>query len=267
MSGRMMQHNPIPNTPKVEVRRLSKMFAEPGSVKHTVALSDVSLTIGPQEIVCLLGPSGCGKSTVLRVVAGFEQASDGSVLVDGQVVTGPGPDRGVVFQEQALFPWLSIYQNIIYGPKIRNQPREAYEALADQFIGIVGLRGFEQHFPHELSGGMKQRVAIARVLMNSPEVLLMDEPFGALDAITRDQLNIEIQRIWLEQGCTIVFVTHSISEAVFLADRILLLSPRPGRIDFEIKVPFPRPRDSSTLELPEFQAIVRQLRVRLQETT
>ena len=215
----MTQHTPHPNTPKVEVRRLSKMFAEPGSAKHTVALSDVSLTIGPQEIVCLLGPSGCGKSTVLRVVAGFEQASAGSVLVDGKVVTGPGPDRGVVFQEQALFPWLSIYENIVYGPKIRNQPREAYEALADQFIGIVGLRGFEQHYPHELSGGMKQRVAIARVLMNTPEVLLMDEPFNGLDSNSVDILSALLKDIG--KSTTFIIVSHEIQKIKSIVNRHL----------------------------------------------
>lgn len=259
MSGRMMQHNPIPNTPKVEVRRLSKMFAEPGSVKHTVALSDVSLTIGPQEIVCLLGPSGCGKSTVLRVVAGFEQASDGSVLVDGQVVTGPGPDRGVVFQEQALFPWLSIYQNIIYGPKIRNQPREAYEALADQFIGIVGLRGFEQHFPHELSGGMKQRVAIARVLMNSPEVLLMDEPFGALDAQTRSTMQEWLLAFWQTSPRAALFITHDVDEAIFLGDRVYVMTARPGSIKLERTVNLPRPRRLDMLTSHYFMDLKREI--------
>lgn len=247
------------NHPKVEVRGLSKIFSEPGAAKRTLALSDVSLTIGEHEIVCLLGPSGCGKSTVLRVVAGFEEASSGAVLVDGRQVTRPGPDRGVVFQEQALFPWLSIYQNIVYGPKIRGMPREAYEKLADQYIGIVGLRGFERHYPHELSGGMKQRVAIARVLMNKPEVLLMDEPFGALDAQTRSTMQEWLLTLWQATPKAALFITHDVDEAIFLADRVYVMTARPGAIKLERAIDLPRPRTFEVLTSPRFMELKREI--------
>jgi NitT/TauT family transport system ATP-binding protein len=245
--------------PKVAVRGLSKVFAEPGSGKYTEALRHVSLTIGPHEIVCLLGPSGCGKSTVLRVVAGFEQASEGAVLLDGRAVRGPGPDRGVVFQEQALFPWLSIYQNIVYGPKVRGQHRHEYDALADRYIGVVGLRGFERHYPHELSGGMKQRVAIARVLMNTPDVLLMDEPFGALDAQTRATMQEWLLALWQASPRAALFITHDVDEAIFLADRVYVMTARPGRIKLERAVDLPRPRTFDLLTSPRFMALKREI--------
>ncbi len=245
--------------PKVEVRGLSKVFAEPGSEKHTVALANVSLTIGEHEIVCLLGPSGCGKSTVLRVVAGFEAPSSGIALVNGRVVTRPGPDRGVVFQEQALFPWLSIYQNIVYGPQIRGLPRSSYENLAEQYIGIVGLRGFERHYPHELSGGMKQRVAIARVLMNSPEVLLMDEPFGALDAQTRSTMQEWLLTLWQASPRAALFITHDVDEAIFLADRVYVMTARPGSIKLERTVDLPRPRTLEVLTSRPFMDLKREI--------
>jgi len=232
---------------KVDLKELSKVFVEPLTGKRTEALRRVSLTIGENEIVCLLGPSGCGKSTVLRVVAGFETASEGRVLVDGVPVAGPGPDRGVVFQEQALFPWLSIHQNIVYGPKIRGLGRAAYEGLAERYIDVVGLRGFEHHYPHELSGGMKQRVAIARVLINSPAVLLMDEPFGALDAQTRSTMQEWLLDVWQAARPTILFITHDVDEAIFLADRVYVMTARPGRIKLEREVSLPRPRTLDVL--------------------
>ena len=244
---------------KVDLKELSKVFVEPLTGKRTEALRRVSLTIGENEIVCLLGPSGCGKSTVLRVVAGFETASEGDVLVDGVPVTGPGPDRGVVFQEQALFPWLSIHQNIIYGPKIRRLGRAAYEGLAERYIDVVGLRGFEHHYPHELSGGMKQRVAIARVLINSPAVLLMDEPFGALDAQTRSTMQEWLLDVWHAARPTILFITHDVDEAIFLADRVYVMTARPGRIKLEREVPLPRPRTLDVLTSSVFMHLKREI--------
>ena len=247
------------NRPKVEVRGLSKVFSEPNSAKRTFALSNVSLTIGEHEIVCLLGPSGCGKSTVLRVVAGFEAATSGDVLVDGRQVTCPGPDRGVVFQEQALFPWLSIYENIVYGPKIRGMPSETYARLSEEYIGVVGLRGFEKHYPHELSGGMKQRVAIARVLMNKPEVLLMDEPFGALDAQTRSTMQEWLLTLWQASPRAALFITHDVDEAIFLADRVYVMTARPGSIKLERAVDLPRPRSFEILTSPRFMELKREI--------
>ncbi len=246
-------------TLKVEVRNLSKVFLEPVSGTRTEALRGVSLTLGANEIVCLLGPSGCGKSTVLRVVAGFEGPTAGTVLVDGRPVTGPGPDRGVVFQEQALFPWLSIYQNIVYGPKIRGVQREEYDRLARQYIEIVGLRGFESHYPHELSGGMKQRVAIARVLINSPAVLLMDEPFGSLDAQTRTAMQEWLLDLCQASPWTILFITHDVDEAIFLADRLYVMTARPGRIKMERVIRLPRPRPLDVLTTPEFMELKREV--------
>jgi NitT/TauT family transport system ATP-binding protein len=244
-------------TPKVDIQGLSKIFVEPLSGARTEALRHVSLSIAEDQIVCLLGPSGCGKSTVLRIVAGFETATDGAVLVDRRPVAGPGPDRGVVFQEQALFPWLSIYQNIVYGPKIRGLGRGAYDGLARRYIEIVGLRGFEDHYPHELSGGMKQRVAIARVLINSPAVLLMDEPFGALDAQTRATMQEWLLDLWQKSPRTILFITHDVDEAIFLADRVYVMTARPGRIKMEREVGLPRPRTLDVLTRPAFMELKR----------
>ena len=244
---------------KVDVRNLSKVFVEPLSGARTEALSHVSLAIGENQIVCLLGPSGCGKSTVLRIVAGFEQASDGAVLVDRRPVAGPGPDRGVVFQEQALFPWLSIYQNIVYGPKIRGLDRAEYEPLARRYIEIVGLTGFENHYPHELSGGMKQRVAIARVLINAPQVLLMDEPFGALDAQTRLQMQELLLSVWEKHRRTVIFITHDIDEAILLADVVYVMSARPGRLSFRLPIDLPRPRAVDLVTDEAFNALRRQI--------
>ena len=244
---------------KVAVHGLCKAFSDPSSGKYTEALRHVSLTIGPHEIVCLLGPSGCGKSTVLRVIAGFEKTDEGAVLVDGLAVTGPGPDRGVVFQEQALFPWLSIYQNIVFGPKIRGEPREKYDALARRYTEIVGLEGFERHYPHELSGGMKQRVAIARVLMNSPQVLLMDEPFGALDAQTRSLMQEWLLTLWQTHPRAALFITHDVDEAIFLGDRVYVMTARPGRIKLERPVDLPRPRTLDVLTTPRFMELKREI--------
>jgi NitT/TauT family transport system ATP-binding protein len=199
-------------------------------------LNDVTLEIGPAEFVCLLGPSGCGKTTLLNCIAGFLAPSAGKILIDGAAVAGTPPGVGIVFQEHALFPWFTVQHNVEYGPRVRGVARQERERVAREFIDLVGLAGFEHHYPHQLSGGMKQRVGIARMLVNRPSVLLMDEPFGALDALTREAMQEELLRVWERDRKTVVFVTHSIAEAVFLADRVIVLSPRPGTVRAAISV-------------------------------
>jgi NitT/TauT family transport system ATP-binding protein len=238
----------------LEILGVTKSFgtAEAG----ILALSRVDLTIGEGEFVCLLGPSGCGKSTLLNIIAGFVDPTDGVVQLDGQAVTGPGPDRGVVFQEHALFPWLTVQENVGFGLKMRGvEPRKTAETVR-RFIDFIGLHGFAPRFPKDLSGGMRQRVAIARALANDPKILLMDEPFGALDAQTRMLMQDELIRIWLETRKTVVFVTHSIEESLLLADRIVVMSARPGTIKEIIEVKDPRPRDDT---VPELAALKRHI--------
>jgi len=220
------------------------------------ALAEVSLQVEDGEFVCLLGPSGCGKTTLLNCVAGFVEPTAGEVLVNGLAVDGPGPERGLVFQEYGLFPWFTVEQNIQYGPKVRGRKKAELKATADYYIRLVNLQGFERQYPRELSGGMKQRVGIARALANQPDVLLLDEPFGALDAQTRERMQGELLKIWRTERRTCVFVTHSIAEAVFLGDRVVVMTARPGRIKHEIVVNLPRPR-SRTSE--EFVALYREV--------
>ncbi|MDE2612404.1 MAG: ABC transporter ATP-binding protein [Burkholderiales bacterium] len=209
-----------------------------------VALQDVSMRVGANEIVCLLGPSGCGKSTVLNLIAGFEAPTAGTVSLDGRAIHEPGPDRGVVFQEHALFPWLTVLQNIVFGRRLRNgkEDERHYSDLAHKYIAWMGLQGFEHRYPKELSGGMRQRAALARVLVNEPRVLLMDEPFAALDAQTRVSMQMLLLNVWERLRTTILFITHDIDEAVFLGDRILVMTARPGRIKEEVAIPLERPR-------------------------
>ena len=199
-------------------------------------LGGVTLEVGPSEFVCLLGPSGCGKTTLLNCVAGFLAPSAGKILIDGVPVAGTPPGVGIVFQEHALFPWFTVQHNVEYGLRVRGVARDERDRVARQFIDLVGLTGFERHYPHQLSGGMKQRVGIARALVNAPSALLMDEPFGALDAMTREAMQEELLRLWERDRKTVVFVTHSIAEAVFLADRVIVLSPRPGTVRAEVPV-------------------------------
>ncbi len=238
--------------------------------EQVLALTSIDLDIPKQQFVVLLGPSGCGKTTMLRIIAGLLQPTSGLVEIDGRSLwVGDYRDNrvvqelGVVFQEANLFPWLSIEDNIALPLKIRGINKPDRRARAQELCHLVGIAGFEKRWPRELSGGMRQRAAIARALSYRPNILLMDEPFGALDAMTRDQMNIELQRIWLASGPTIALVTHSISEAVFLADRIVLLSPRPGRMETVVDVPFPRPRDLYLQSTPSFQEMVASLRKRL----
>jgi len=211
-----------------------------GAQQHT-AVEQTSLEVKPGEFVCLLGPSGCGKSTLLNSVAGYVQPSEGTVTVDGVKIEKPGPDRGMVFQQYSLFPWMTVRQNIGFGPRVSGQGSTA-DATADTFLGLIGLSKFANRYPGELSGGMQQRVGIARALANYPSVLLMDEPFGALDAQTRIVMQESLLQIWSEFGITVMFVTHDVDEALFLADRVLIMSASPGRIIADLTVTIPRPR-------------------------
>jgi NitT/TauT family transport system ATP-binding protein len=224
----------------LQVNEVSKTFISRG--QSVAALRPVDLEVAPGEFVCFLGPSGCGKSTLLSIVAGLESATTGTIYADNKEVQGPGTDRILLFQEAALFPWLDVQRNVEFGLRQTDMPARERTAIARHFIDLVHLTGFERHYPHQLSGGMRQRVAIARALAIDPAVLLMDEPFGALDALTRDRLHRELESIWSATHKTILFVTHNVREAVALGDRVLVFSPRPGRIirDFHIDLPHPR---------------------------
>jgi NitT/TauT family transport system ATP-binding protein len=220
-------------------------------------LHDVSVTITPGEFVCLLGPSGCGKSTFLGALAGHLAVASGSLRLDGRIIDGPDPGRGIVFQHHTLFPWKTVLDNVAYGLKMKGVARARREHEARALLALVGLAGFEGRYPFELSGGMQQRVEIARVLINEPRVLLMDEPFGALDAQTRSRMQQLLLRLWTREPTTVVFVTHDIDEALFLADRVLVMSPRPGRIIDDIRIDFARPRATELLTEPAFVAMKR----------
>jgi len=224
--------------------------------REVVALKDINLDIPDCQFVCLLGPSGCGKSTLLNAIAGFALPSSGSIITNGKVVTEPGPDRGMVFQEYALFPWMTVEQNVAFGLEIKGVAKAEIQARVTQLLDKLGLIDFRSRFPKDLSGGMRQRVAIARVLALDSPIMLMDEPFGALDALTRRNLQDELLRIWDEFKKTIVFVTHSIEEAIYLADRIVVMTYRPGTIKRDITVTLPRLRDPAA---PEFNALKREL--------
>ncbi len=234
----------------VSIRDLGKAFPkDDGTV--TQALADVNLDIQDQEFICMVGPSGCGKTTLLRIIAGLETPTAGEVTVDGNAVIGPDPKRGMVFQEYSLFPWRRVIDNVAFGLEMKGVGKEERRKTADHYIDMVGLSQFRNAYPFELSGGMRQRVAIARALANDPDVLLMDEPFGALDAQTRNRMQRELLSLWAETKQTIVFVTHSVDEAVYLADRIVVLSQRPGTVREIISIPWSRPRDRTSAEFAE----------------
>ncbi len=232
---------------KVTVKNLSRWFAKDKN-EPTFALEDINIEIDDKEFVCFVGPSGCGKTTLLRIISGLDMPNKGEVHLDGQKIVGPGPDRGMVFQEYSLFPWKTVIENVIFGPLMGGVKKKDAVAEAEKYIELVGLNKFRSSYPYELSGGMKQRVAIARALANEPSVLLMDEPFGALDAQTRNILQQELLEIWKKKHITIAFVTHSVDEAVFLADKIVLMSARPGKIKEIIKLDLPRPRERTSHE-------------------
>ena len=228
---------------KIVATGVGKRYTIDRTGHDVVALEDIHLAVGAGEFVCIVGPSGCGKSTLLQLLAGLEPATAGTIRLDGREVTGAGADRGMVFQSHALFPWRTVLENIEFGLEVKGLGRAERRAVATRYAELVSLHGFEHAYPSELSGGMKQRVGIARALANEPEVLLMDEPFGALDAQTREVMQQELLEIWRKTGRTIVFVTHSVPEAVFLADRIAVMTARPGRIKAVIDVDLPHPRD------------------------
>jgi NitT/TauT family transport system ATP-binding protein len=230
-------------------------------------LHDVSLEAAPGELVCLLGPSGCGKSTLLGALAGHLQPARGNLRLDGQPIAGPNPQRGLVFQQHTLFPWKTVLDNVAYGLKMQGVARAPREQQAHEMLDLVGLAGFAHRYPRELSGGMQQRVEIARVLINRPRVLLMDEPFGALDALTRSRMQELLLELWTRMRTTIVFVTHDIDEALFLADRVLVLGPRPGRIVEELAIPFERPRHPGLLTEAGFVALKRRCLALLRHDT
>jgi NitT/TauT family transport system ATP-binding protein len=241
----------------VHIEGVTKIYAEPRGQQEFVALEDITLQVQPGEFLVVVGPSGCGKSTLLSIVAGLLQSSSGSVTIDGQLVQGrPHPKLGVVFQDYALFPWMTVQDNVEFGPRSRGVQRQTRRQITKELIELVGLKRFEHKYPHQLSGGMRQRCALARTLANDPDLLLMDEPLTALDAQTRTILQAELLRIWGEhlpsrERRTVLFVTHNIQEAVFLGDRIVVMSRRPGRVKAEIKNPLERPRVESQ-ERPEF---------------
>lgn len=230
---------------------VSKKFFHRRNKEWITAVEDVSLTLAETEFVCLVGPSGCGKSTVLNMVAGFESTTTGRLEVDGRPVDGPGPDRGVVFQEHGLFPWLTVVENVGFGPRV--QKRKVTEPQILEVLALVGMEQFGGSYPHELSGGMRQRVALARALINEPQILLMDEPFGALDALTRIKMQRLLLGIISERPTAVMFITHDIEEAILLGDRILLMSAHPGRIIREIRVDSERPRDIGDPKLNEIK--------------
>ena len=240
----------------IKIEQLDKTY--PGQ-PPVHALDRIDLDVKPGEFVALLGPSGCGKSTLLNLVAGFEQASSGSLTVHGQAVEKPGPERGVVFQEAALFPWLTVWENVIFGPKTQGLKAADYEERANEMLRIVGLSDFKKHLPVQLSGGMRQRVGIARILTLGSRVLLMDEPFGALDAQTRLTMQELLLSVWQQLKPTIVFVTHDIDEALFLADTIYVMSARPGRIQVRMDVPLARPRTIEDTTSEVFNTMKREI--------
>lgn len=241
-------------TPILQMKKVGKTYSQNG--RSIEALRAADLTVRKGEFICLIGASGCGKSTLLRMAAGFETATQGEALMWGMPITGPGPSRGMVFQDYGLFPWLSVRDNIGFGPRSSGRSTGEIRETVDRFVELVGLQRFADVYPHQLSGGMKQRVAIARVLANDAEVVLMDEPFGALDAMTRERLQDELVDIWSRTGLTVLFVTHSIEEAIFLADRVVVMSPGPGQIDNEYQIDLPRPRDIASNEFNEWRRIL-----------
>jgi NitT/TauT family transport system ATP-binding protein len=237
---------------QIEIENVGITFGK-GADAHR-AVETTTITIEPGEFVCVLGPSGCGKSTLMNAVAGYVNPTEGEVRVDGEIITKPGQDRGMVFQQYSLMPWKTVYENVAFGPKMAGHSRTEAGSIANTFLNMVGLKKFGHRYPAELSGGMQQRVGIARALANYPSVLLMDEPFGALDAQTRLMMQENLLSIWKKFGTTVLFVTHDVDEAVFLADRVLVMSAAPGRIIRDLKIDLPRPRDPEMVVDPVYIA-------------
>jgi NitT/TauT family transport system ATP-binding protein len=247
----------------VDVRDVSISFSARGSVIE--AVKGVSLQVQPGEFVSLIGPSGCGKSTLLNAVAGFTDTDAGALLLDGAPIRGPGSDRGVVFQQYSLFPWMTVRKNVEFGLKMKGAGQSQRETQARTLLGLAGLLAFENHYPSQLSGGMKQRVGIVRALATSPQVLLMDEPFGALDSQTRSVMQEILTNMWQRLRLSVLFITHDIEEAIFLSDRIYVMTARPGRVKAELKVPLPRPRKPEMMESAEFVALMRTIKALIRD--
>jgi len=247
----------------IEIRNLGMRF---GSARQAVvAIDDVSLTVRPGEFVSLIGPSGCGKSSLLNVVAGFARPSSGSACLDGKPIDGPGADRGVVFQQYSLFPWMTVRRNVEFGLKMQGVSASSRETTARTLLGLAGLLAFENHYPDQLSGGMKQRVGIVRALATSPQVMLMDEPFGALDAQTRVVMQQILTNMWQKFRLSVLFITHDIEEAIFLSDRVYVMTARPGRIKAEVPIDLPRPRTAEMMSSLAFTQILHKLRNLIRE--
>jgi len=242
----------------INVKRLSKQYG--GGAEPILALKDIDFSIPEGEFVSIVGPSGCGKSTLLKILSGLMPASGGEALLNGTPIDGPRMDIGVVFQSPVLFPWRSVLGNVLLPADVQRLGRATMENRAYDLLKLVGLTGFERRYPWELSGGMQQRVALVRALIHDPALLLMDEPFGALDAMTREQMNVELQRLWMERKKTVVFITHSTAEAVFLGDRVLVMTPRPGQIGDLFDVEIPRPRALDVMNTEKFGGYVRRIR-------
>ena len=240
----------------IEIDHVTRLFDDPKRGSAVKALDDVSVHVARNEFLCLLGPSGCGKSTLLNLIAGFDKPTSGSVRVGGQSITAPGADRGVVFQQPTLMPWLTVWENVAFHLTMQGVGKEIRRKKAQHYIEMVNLKGFENHYPSELSGGMNQRVGIARALLMNPEVILMDEPFGALDEQTKMEMHAELVRIWRDSQSTIVFVTHGIEESLALGTHVAVMSARPGRIREMLTIDLPRPRDSTS---PQFNDTKRRI--------
>jgi NitT/TauT family transport system ATP-binding protein len=247
----------------VKVQHLSMHFGS--AAQRVEAIADVSLHVAPGEFVSLIGPSGCGKSTLLNVVAGFAKPSSGTVLLDGRSIEGPGSDRGVVFQQYSLFPWMTVRKNVEFGLRMQGVSATQRETSARTLLGLAGLLAFENHYPDQLSGGMKQRVGIVRALATSPQVMLMDEPFGALDSQTRVVMQQILTNMWQRMRLSVLFITHDIEEAIFLSDRVYVMTARPGRIKAEIEIPLPRPRSAEMMSSPAFTQLLHKLRNLIRE--
>ena len=266
-SQEMISHNvDMPSFSNDEIaltlNNVRKIYQDCIKNERVIAIKDVTLDIKKEEFLCILGPSGCGKTTLLNIIAGFEDISSGKVLLQGKPIERPGPDRGVVFQDHALFPWLTVRKNIEFGLVAKNVSRYNIEKLCHHYIQLVGLNGFEDKYPHELSGGMRARVALVRVLVNEPKVLLLDEPFASLDAQTRSFMRKELLRVWEMTKQTAIFVTHDIEEALYLGDRVVLFSPRPAIISKIFDIRLSRPRDVNSIE---FNRLKREISVKLGE--
>jgi NitT/TauT family transport system ATP-binding protein len=242
-----------PAIDKVVFDNVSKVYPGSGaSSAPTLAIESLNVAFKKAEIVSILGPTGCGKSTAMNMIAGFEFSTSGRVLLDGKPITAPGPDRAVVFQQASLFPWLTVFENVVFGVKSRGISPDLYVRKAEHLLAAVKLKGFEKHYPYQLSGGMQQRVQIARALISEPEVLLMDEPFGALDSQTRLMMQELVLQLWVEYQPTIIFITHDVAEAIFVSDRILLMSRRPGKVKLAVDVDEAKPRDQAFLSSAKF---------------